>query len=558
MVDQPPHRGRVDTADTVASESPGSAPRGRILRLPTAEDMESSTITALMRWLADNRALTFNSYAELWEWSIREPEEFWGALWDYFGIEASTPYEAVLRGSTIQDVEWFPGARLNFAQHLMRHEARLADQTALICHAEDGSRSDWSWSELGSTVRQVATGLRAMGIQPGDRVVGYLPNIAEAAVAMLAVTAIGAVWSSCSPEFGATAAIDRFSQIKPKVLLAVSQYRYADKDHDRRATLSEIIDALPSLKHVILVSTETDWIGACHCDVSTWASLIATPAPPSDAFRFEAVPADHPLWIVYTSGTSGPPKAIVHSHIGALLGAMKDLGFHIEVTDQSVLFFYCTTSWIVWNLMLGGLSLGARIVMYDGSPFHPDVGRLWTIAEQSGATVFGTSPGFVSKMVDKNYVPVAHHTLTRLEMVVLAGAVAEESVGEWLATALPQNTRIVSQAGSTEICGGYAGGVRLLPTRAGEISARMLGMNVEAFDANMQPVRGCPAELVICSSFPNAPRCLWNDPNGARLYETYLSEFPGKWRHFREYYNPLISAIAFGRPIAGHLMLDKL
>lgn len=492
--------------------------------------MERSNITALMRWLTDKRSLSFSNYAELWEWSIRDPAQFWGALWDYFGIEASAAYKAVLHGDAIRDARWFPGARLNFAQHLLRHEARRADQTALICHAEDGSRSDWSWSKLGSTVRQVATGLRAMGIQPGDRVVGYVPNIAEAAVAMLAATAIGAVWSSCSPEFGAAAAIDRFGQIEPKALLAVSQYRYAGKDHDRRATLNEIIGALPSLEHVIVISDNTDRLASEHCDASTWTSLTATPAPASEAFRFEAVPADHPLWIVYTSGTSGPPKAIVHSHIGALLGTMKDLSFHIEVSDQSVLFFYSTTSWIVWNLMLGGLSLGAPVVIYDGSPFHPDIDRLWAIAEQSGATVFGTSPGFISRMMDKDYVPVAHHALTRLEVVVLAGAVAEEAVCSWLVTALPSSTRIVSQAGSTEICGGYAGGVRLLPTRAGELSARMLGMNVEAFDASMKPVREHPAELVICSPFPNAPLYLWNDPNGVRLAETYLSEVPGKWR----------------------------
>ncbi len=519
------------TPNDIATEVVASAdvvPRGRILRQPSAEDIETSTISGLIRWLAENRGQFFTTYAELWQWSVREPDRFWGALWDYFGIEASTPYETVRLGRTLEDVAWFPGAQLNFAQHLLRHEAHLADRIALTCHAEDGSRSDWSWSELGSAVRQVATGLRAMGIKRGDRVVGYLPNTAESVVALLAVTAIGAVWSSCSPEFGAAAAIDRFSQIEPKLLIAVPGYRYAGNDYDRRATVRELVEGLSSVEHVILLSG--DPVAAGRCNVSTWASLMATFAPARDAFQFEALPADHPLWIVYTSGTSGPPKAVVHSHIGALLGAMKDLTFHIEVTERSVLFFYCTTSWIVWNLMLCGLSLGARVVLYDGSPFHPDIGQLWTIAELSGATVFATSPGFIAKLIDRRYVPVAHHPLDRLEVLVLAGAVAEAFLCEWLATALPSRARVISQAGSTEICGGYAGGVRLLPSRAGEIQARMLGMDVEALDPQGTPVRGETAELVICSPFPNAPRCLWNDPTGMRLFDTYLAEYPGKWR----------------------------
>ena len=534
MVDRPPQQRSSVTSSQIATGAAASADevtRGRILRQPSAEDLETSTITGLIRWLAENRGLFFTSYADLWQWSVREPDEFWGALWDFFRIEASRPYEAVLRGSTLQDIAWFPGAQLNFAQHLLRHEARLADGIALTCHAEDGTRSDWSWSELGCAVRQVATGLRAMGIKPGDRVVGYLPNIAASAVALLAVTAIGAVWSSCSPEFGAAAAIDRFSQIKPKLLIAISHYRYGGNDHDRRAALRELVEGVSSLEHVVLLSSDADpELAAGHCHGSTWASLMATSAPPREAFQFEVVPADHPLWIVYTSGTSGPPKAIVHSHIGALLGAMKDLTFHIEVTEQSVLFFYCTTSWIVWNVMLCGLSLGARVVLYDGSPFHPDIGQLWTIAELAGATILGTSPGFVSRLIDRGYVPIAHHPLDRLEVLVLAGAVAEASICEWLATALPSRARVISQAGSTEICGGYAGGVRLLPSRAGEIEARMLGMAVEALDPQRGPVRGEAAELVICSPFPNAPRCLWNDPTGTRLFETYLAEFSGKWR----------------------------
>ena len=519
--------GRVAGA---ASAPDCRAPRGRVLREPSAEDLEGSNITRLLRWLAANKGLHFSGYPELWQWSISERDQFWAALWDYFEIEASEPFECVARGSTPQDVAWFPGARLNFAQHLLRHEARLADQVALSCYSEGRFRQDWLWSELGTAVRSIATGLRELGIGPGDRVAAYLPNTASAAVAMLAVTAIGAVWSSCSPEFGAAAAVDRFGQIEPKLLFAIEGYRFAGVDHDRRMIVRDIVDRLPSLEHVVLVPDAEQQIDAFDSRVLDWRSLLAASAPGREAFQFEQMDAGRPLWIVFTSGTTGAPKAIVHSHVGALMGALKDLHFHIEVSDRSVLFFYCTTSWIVWNLTLAGLSLGARVVTYDGSPFHPGIGRLWSIAEETGSTVVGASPGFVSRMIEKDYLPVRRQSLASLETVVLSGGVVEPHLFEWLTTALPRRTRIISQAGSTEICGGYAGGVRVLPTRAGELPARMLGMDVQALNARGEPVRNEAGELVICSLFPNAPSGLWNDPTGERLFDTYFSLFPGKWR----------------------------
>ncbi len=531
MIELPPDQAGCD-AEQDRNSAPAAVKRGRVLWEPSPDDIEASNITALMRWIRQHRALTFANYSELWEWSVQEPEQFWSAVWDFFSIEASTPFVAVRQGSTIQDVAWFPGARLNYAQNVLRHERRLADHPVLICYSEEDARQDWTWRELGDAVRSVATAFRALGIRPGDRIAAFLPNIPEAAVALLAAAAIGAVWSSCSPEFGAAAALDRFQQIEPKLILGVPSYRYAGKEHDRREQLANIIAGLPSVEHVVLVAGDgKDWQLPAHVQLLTsWASLMATPAPPEQEFHFESLPFSHPLWIVYTSGTSGSPKAVVHSHGGALLGTLKDLGFHIEVTESSRLFFYSTTSWIVWNMVLGGLSMGASVVLYNGSPFHPDISRLWSIAEQTGTTVFGTSPGFVSKLIENDYVPAARHALDALKIVVLAGAVAEENICEWLVVALPRRTRIVSQAGSTEICGGYAGGVQLLPIRAGEITARVLAMNVEAFDKEMKPVRGEMAELVICTPFPNAPQRLWNDPEGTRFFQTYLSEFPGMWR----------------------------
>ncbi|WP_169833189.1 acetoacetate--CoA ligase [Sphingomonas panacis] len=525
--DSAPHDGTA-YAERQQGRSGGSA-RGPVIWEPSEADTEASTLTAFMRWLDEFRGLSFTGYADLWDWSVREYELFWAALWEYFQVEASVPYDRVCQGDSLQTMEWFPGARLNFAQHLLRYERTRPDATAMICYNEDGARNDWSWSELADAVRRVATGLRALGIRPGDRVAGYVPNSAQAAIALIATTAIGAIWSSCSPEFGASISLDRLGQIEPRLIFAVSHYGYAGKDRDRRATLDEILSGLPSAEHVILLN-DTEWCPAVSAAiVSTWESLLASPSGP-EAFHFEQVASDHPLWIVYTSGTSGPPKAIVHSHIGALMGAMKDVHFHLEATHTSVLLFYSTTGWIIWNMLISSLSLGATVVLYEGSPFYPDVGTLWRQIDDARVTVFTTSPGFITKLIDTSYVPTARHAIDTLEALVLVGAVVEDALYDWLVPALPPRVRIFSQAGSTEICGGYAGSVRLLPTRAGEITARALGMNVEAVDGQARRLRNQPGELVICAPFPNAPRRLWNDPTGARFSEAYLAGHAGWWR----------------------------
>lgn len=521
----------VDPGTDAAScaASPGEA-RGRVIWTPTAEDRKQSTLTALMVWLEHHRDLKFETYEDLWRWSISEPSAFWDALWHYFEVEADVPYRSVMDGAGFQGTSWFPGARLNFARMVLRHEKRRAEAVALSAYREDGSHSEWTWAELGSAVRRVASRLRAMGIQPGDRVAACVPNIVEAAVCFIATTAIGAVWSSCSPEFGAGAAADRFSQIEPKLLIGVPRYVYAGTVHDRGEVLHDLIQALPTLDHLVLLGAEGADLDFPGITVTDWASLLATAAPEREDFRYESVPSDHPLWIVYTSGTTGAPKAIVHTHAGALLGISKDLTFHVEVTETSVPFFYATPSWIVWNMVLGGLSLGARVVLYDGSPFYPDLGRLWSIAERSGATIMGVSPGFVARMKERGYDPGESHDLHRLKGLVLSGAVTEARLFEWLREVLPAECRILSQAGSTEVCGGYAGGVRLLPIRAGEATARMLGMDVQAVDAEGRSLCGKAGELVIGTPFANAPKCLWNDPGGARLAANYLTQYGGRWQ----------------------------
>lgn len=520
----------VDPGADAASLAALPESRGRLMWRPTDEDLSQSTLTALMDWLARNRGLSFGTYGDLWQWSIAEPAAFWDALWHYFDIEVDVPYQSVMEGAGFQGTRWFPGARLNFARMVLRHEKRLADAVALSAFREDGSHSEITWAELGAAVRRVATGLRDMGVQPGDRVAACVPNVIEAAICFIATSAIGAVWSSCSPEFGAGAASDRFSQIEPKLLIGVSRYTYAGAEHERGEVLRDLVKGLPTLKHLVVLQDDDVGFEVAGVTITTWHSLSATPVPETDSFRYESVPSDHPLWIVYTSGTSGAPKAIVHTHAGALLGILKDLNFHVEVTEGSVPFFYATPSWIVWNMVLGALSLGARVVLYDGSPFYPGLGSLWSVADRSGATIMGVSPGFIARMMERGYDPSANHDLHRLKGLVLSGAVTEAPLFEWLHEVLPSSCRIVSQAGSTEVCGGYAGGVRLLPVHAGEATARMLAMDVEAVDPQGRSLRGEAGELVIGTPFPNAPKCLWNDQGGARLSENYLSGYGGRWQ----------------------------
>lgn len=504
--------------------------RGRVIWTPTAADREQSTLTMFMAWLKQNRDLAFDSYDDLWRWSTTDQAAFWDAMWHYFAVEADAPYRRVMEGAGFQNTAWFPGARINFARMMLRHEKRLADHVAITAVHEDGSHAQWTWSELGSAVRRVATGLRALGVRPGDRVVAYLPNVVEAAIGFIAVAAIGAIWSSCSPEFGSAAATDRFAQIEPRLLIATTRYDYAGTLRDRSESVHELIEGLPTLDHVILLQDDGDIKIDQGPALSNWSSLAATPEPAHGSFMFESVPSDHPLWIVYTSGTSGIPKAIVHTHVGALMGTMKDLTFHLEVREGSVLLFYATPSWIVWNTVLSGLILGAHVVLYDGSPFHPDLGALWSIADRFGVTIMGVSPGFAGRMKDRGYDPSARHDLRRVEALILSGAVAEAPLYEWLSDVLPPHCRILSQAGSTEVCGGYAGGVRLLPIHAGEATARMLGMDVDCVDPEGGSLRGGAGELVIGAPFPNAPQCLWNDPGGARLAATYLAHFGGRWQ----------------------------
>lgn len=515
-----------------ASDEPASKiAEGELLWTPSEERKARSHLARYMQWLKRERALDFSTYAELQAWSVADAAAFWASIWDYFEVDCSRRFDRILSGGSMFDARWFEGARLNFAQHLIRHEATLGDAIALHAYSERRDAIKMTWAQLGQSVRSVATGLRAMGVKPGDSVVSYMPNIPETVIAMIATTAIGAVWAASAPEFGARTVVDRFAQTNPKVLLAVDGYAFGGKVYDRNTEIRAIFEALPSLEHTVylpLVGTAPDEDpGFAHI---LWENLAATPAPSREEFEFEQVASDHPLWVLFSSGTSGLPKAIVHGHGGLLLEHLKAQHLHMEMSPESVLFFYCTTSWMVWNSTVSALLAGAGIVLLDGNPLYPSPRKIWEVVEESGATVLGASPSLVTRMEADGIVPRHEYDLSKLDRVVLGGAPATPEIYQWFYRDVKDDLAVVSQSGATEICSGISGGVALLPVYAGEMQARMLGFDVQSWSDAGRPVIGEIGELVICAPFPSMPLYFCNDPDRARYHEAYFEYFDGVWR----------------------------
>ncbi|HWP33856.1 MAG TPA: AMP-binding protein, partial [Solirubrobacterales bacterium] len=369
---------------------------------PSAEMVERARMTEYMRWLAAERDLRFASYEELWRWSVEDLEAFWSSIWDFFGVQADGEPERALGKRAMPGAEWFPGTRLNYAEHVF---AGKADGETAILHASELRELDeLSWGELRAQVAALAAGLRELGVERGDRVVAYLPNIPEAIVAFLATASIGAIWSSCSPDFGPASVIDRFAQIEPKVLFAVDGYRYGGKDFDRRETLAQLQAAMPSLERTVLLPyLDPDPDLAPLSGATRWPELLA--AGEGAALNFERVPFDHPLWVLYSSGTTGLPKAIVQSQGGILLEHLKKLNLHVDAHPGGRLFWFTTTGWMMWNFLVSGLLTRAAIVLYDGNPGHPDMGVLWDLADRAGITCFGTSASYIAACMKEGVEP---------------------------------------------------------------------------------------------------------------------------------------------------------
>ncbi len=506
---------------------------GELLWTPDPAVAAQTQVARFMRRVAEQRGLPISTYDELWRWSVSDLDGFWSAVWDFYGVHSTRPYERVLGSRSMPGAVWFRGSRVNYAEHLLRHERVAAPGEAALVHSSElRPLAELSWHELGGAVRILATRLRALGVRPGDRVAAYMPNIPETAIAMIATLAIGAVWSSAAPEFGARTVIDRFAQIEPTVLFAADGYRFAGKDFDRAGEVRAILAALPTVEHVVWLPYLDPAARAPVAGAHAWPALLDHPPVAADAFAYEYVAEDHPLWVLFSSGTTGLPKAIVHGHVGMLLEHLKSTGLGQDLGPGARQFFYTTTGWMMFNALISALLQGASAVLYDGHPAYPTPALLWQLAADAGATSFGASPTFVQMMLKAGIVPRERFDLSRLQNVLLTGSPVTPEATAWFYASVKDDLWVTSPSGGTELCAGLVGGSPLLPVYAGEIQTRLLGMDVHAWNEAGEEIVDEVGELVVTSPAPSMPLHFWNDPGDARYRETYFEHFPGGvWRH---------------------------
>ncbi|MDT0265729.1 acetoacetate--CoA ligase [Streptomyces sp. DSM 44915] len=466
------------------------------------------------------------SYAALHRWSVTDLEAFWRAVTEFFDVRFATPPSAVLADPRMPGARWFPGATLNYAEHALRGPAdpAAAAGPALLAVGEDLTPRPVGWTELRLQVGALAATLRAQGVRPGDRVCGYLPNVPEAVVALLASAAVGAVWTSCAPDFGARSVLDRFQQVEPAVLITVDGYRFAGRAHPRAETVAELRAGLPSLRAVVHVPLLG---GDPPADALTWAEATAEPTEPV----FEQVPFDHPLWVLYSSGTTGLPKAIVQSQGGILLEHLKQLGLHLDLGPADRLFWYTSTGWMMWNFLASSLLTGTTAVLYDGAPAQPTADVQWRVAERTRATVFGTSAAYVTACAKKDVHPARDLDLAATRCVATTGSPLPPDGFRWLHEEAGADLWIASVSGGTDVCSCFAGGVPTLPVHVGELQAPCLGTDLAAWDATGTPLIDEVGELVVGTPMPSMPVGFWNDPDGSRYHDSYFDVYPGVWRH---------------------------
>jgi acetoacetyl-CoA synthetase len=514
---------------------------------PPAERFAESAYTRWLGWLARERGLHFRDYREVWRWSTTEIEQFWESLLHFFELRA-TPHRAVLEDRTMTGARWFPGAHLNYAEHALRHSRdaavpqRIRDEPAIIWQSELHPLTTVTWSELEADVASVAASLTSMGVQRGDRVCALLPNGPHAVIAFLACAGIGAVWSCCSPDFGAEGVTLRFGQLAPKVLIGVDGYSYGGRRIDTRGTVAALRDALPSVQHTVLVP----WLDADAALPGTvpWQELLGRDV----ALHFEPVPFEHPLWILFSSGTTGAPKAIVHGHGGIVLEHLKSIALQNDMRPGDRFLWFTTTGWMMWNVLMGGLLAGCTIVLYDGSPAHPDLGVLWRLAEQARVTRFGTSAAYLTTCMNAGLEPGARFDLSALRAVGATGSPLPPEAFAWVYDHVKRDVWLAPSSGGTDVASAFLCGCPTLPVYSGELQGAALGARVEVFDDEGRSVIGAAGELVITAPMPSMPLYFWNDPDGERYRETYFDAFPGVWRHGdRVMVNERGGAVIFGR-----------
>jgi acetoacetyl-CoA synthetase len=487
---------------------------GTMLWTPPADVRDRSRIGDYLRWLREHRGLDFAGYADLWEWSVDDLPGFWRSIWDYFDVIAHDQPTAVLADPVMPGARWFPGATLNYAEHVLRMPGLSADDPVVLAYSQTREPVTLTKAQLRDQVRRVRAGLRRLGVGRGDRVAAYAPNIPETYVLMLATASLGATFSSCAPEFGTRSVVDRWRQIEPSVLVAVDGYMYGDKPVDRRAEVAAIQEALPSLRHTIMLPY-------LNPGTHEWPET-------DEELSFEPVPFDHPLYVLYSSGTTGLPKPIVHGHGGILVEHLKMLALHHDLGPGDRFFWFTTTGWMMWNFLVSAPAVGAAIVLFDGNPGHPDLGALWRMAEAAGVTYFGTSAPFLLACRKAGITPRAG---AGLRGIGSTGAPLPPEGFAWVYEVFDPAVQLQSLSGGTDVCTGFIGGAPLVPVYEGELSCRCLGARVEAYDPGGKPVTGQLGELVITAPLPSMPVGFWGDADGSRYREAYFDVFPGVWRH---------------------------
>jgi acetoacetyl-CoA synthetase len=504
--------------------------------------MEQSNLKKYMDWLFVKKGLFFRDYHDLWEWSVTDVEDFWESVWHFFQIKSHDTYFDVLQRSEgdMIHTRWFTRSTLNYAEHIFRNKTK--DRPALVYQSEGSPLAEMSWDTLETQVAAVATWLRKRGVRPGDRVAAVLPNIPQAVVAFLATNAVGAVWSSCSPDFGQASILDRFAQIEPKVLIMADGYQYNGRPFDKLSTFQELLTALPSVELPVLVP----YLGsnAGLPGTISWDDILHSPASGID---FEEVPFAHPIWVLYSSGTTGKPKAITHSVGGCLLEHMKALAFHQNVKPGDRYFWYSTTGWMMWNYSLASMLLGATLVLYDGAPAFPNMQVLWTFAEKARINHFGGGAAYFIAC-RKAGLTVPSERLKQLITIGSTGSPLPAEAYDWIYQEVRKDVWLISLSGGTDVCSAFVGGSPLLPVYAGEIQCRMLGCRLEAYDDAGQPVINQLGEMVISQPMPSMPIYFWNDPDDQRYRSSYFETYPGVWRHGDWIkITPRGSVIIFGR-----------
>ena len=509
-----------------------ATPPGSLLWRASPERKAASHMGRYIDWLESSRGIHLDGYDELWTWSTDELEAFWSSVWEYFDVVCSHPPDTVLASAAMPGAEWFVGARLNYAENVFaRHAADLGP--AIVYASEAAAPAELTWPQLRTAVADVAAGLRALGVGSGDRVAAYLPNVPEAVGGFLATVSLGAIWSSTSPDFGVESVVDRFAQIEPKVLICADGYRYGGKAFDRGDVLIRLQAQLTSVEAIVVLGVlEADPDVSRLDGAMPWSELLALGSAEDQAnLSFEQVPFDHPLWILYSSGTTGLPKAIVHGHGGILVEHLKTHHLHLDLGAGDRLLWFTTTGWMMWNFLVSGLLTPAAIVLYDGNPVYPAMDAMWELVAQTGVTCFGTSASFIAASAKAGIRPSEGRDLSRLKALGSTGSPLPPEGFDWVYEQLDPAVWLFSTSGGTDVCTAFIGGIPLLPVYRGELQGRCLGADLHAFDEAGRSVVGQVGELVIRKPMPSMPVFFWNDPDGSRYRESYFDMYPGIWRH---------------------------